>query len=146
MIYQEWAQRTSEISCSTREINLVFPSSHVFFCLLYKQITKFSEKQKNVRPWQCVLQQIIFSHVKISYFLCVFKYDFSHWPKTLYDTYVYIINWITFHITSKAEWFLRPVAYRDYWLSTRLLWRSVTVSSSRIRYENRNAPMQSGIV
>ena len=26
----------SEISCSTREINLVFPSTHVFFCLLYK--------------------------------------------------------------------------------------------------------------
>jgi hypothetical protein len=27
---------TCEISCSTREINLVFPSIHVFFCLLYK--------------------------------------------------------------------------------------------------------------
>ena len=26
----------SEISCSTREINLVCPSTHVFFCLLYK--------------------------------------------------------------------------------------------------------------
>ena len=46
------------------------------------------------RPWQCVLQQMIFSHVKISYFLRVFKYDFSQcqWPKTLYNTYVYIIN------------------------------------------------------
>ena len=29
---------------------------------------------------------------KISYFLRVFKYDFSQWPKTLYNTYVYIIN------------------------------------------------------
>jgi hypothetical protein len=37
MISHEWAQRTSEISCSTREINLVFPSAHVFFCLLYKR-------------------------------------------------------------------------------------------------------------
>jgi hypothetical protein len=44
------------------------------------------------RPWQCVLQQMIFSHVKISYFLRVFKYDFSQWPKSLYNTYVYIIN------------------------------------------------------
>jgi hypothetical protein len=44
------------------------------------------------RPWQCVLQQIIFSHVKIPYFLRVFKYDFSQWPKTLYNTYVYIIK------------------------------------------------------
>ena len=35
---------------------------------------------------------MIFSHVKISYFLRVFKYDFSQWPKTLYNTYVYIIN------------------------------------------------------
>ena len=42
--------------------------------------------------WQCVLQQMIFSHVKISYFLRVFKYDFSQWPKTLYNTFVYIIN------------------------------------------------------
>jgi hypothetical protein len=32
----------------------------------------------------------IFTH-KISYFLRVFKYDFSQWPKTLYNTYVYII-------------------------------------------------------
>ena len=24
--------------------------------------------------------------------LRVFKYDFSQWPKTLYNTYVYIIN------------------------------------------------------
>ena len=31
-----------EISCSTREINLVFPSTHVFFCLLYKlQVFQF---------------------------------------------------------------------------------------------------------
>jgi hypothetical protein len=37
---------------------------------------------------------MIFSHVKISYFLRVFKYDFSQWPKTLYNTYVYIINLI----------------------------------------------------
>jgi hypothetical protein len=44
------------------------------------------------RPWQCVLQQMILSHVKISYFLRVFKYDFSQWPKTLYNIYVYIIN------------------------------------------------------
>ena len=35
---------------------------------------------------------MIFSHVKISYFLRVFKYDFSQWPKTLYNTYVYIIK------------------------------------------------------
>jgi hypothetical protein len=35
---------------------------------------------------------MIFSHVKISYFLRVFKYDFSQWPKILYNTYVYIIN------------------------------------------------------
>ena len=27
----------NEISCSTREINLIFPSTHVFFCLLYKR-------------------------------------------------------------------------------------------------------------
>jgi ABC-type Mn2+/Zn2+ transport system ATPase subunit len=47
--------------------------------------------------WQCVLQQMIFSHIKILYFLRVFKYDFSQWPKTLYNTYVYIINIIILH-------------------------------------------------
>ena len=40
MIYIEnntWVRgNTRFISCSTREINLVFPSTHVFFCLLYK--------------------------------------------------------------------------------------------------------------
>ncbi len=35
---------------------------------------------------------MIFSHVKISYFLRVLKYDFSQWPKTLYNTNVYKIN------------------------------------------------------
>jgi uncharacterized protein (DUF983 family) len=34
------------------------------------------------------LAKMIFSHVKISYYLRVFKYDFSQWPKTLYNTYV----------------------------------------------------------
>ena len=32
------------------------------------------------------LTKMIFSHVKLSYFLRVFKYDFSQWPKTLYNT------------------------------------------------------------
>ena len=35
-------------SCSTREINVVFPSTHVFFCLLYKgqsYQTKYIENQ-----------------------------------------------------------------------------------------------------
>jgi hypothetical protein len=33
----------------------------------------------------------------ISYFLRVFKYDFSQWPKTLYNTYVYIIKYIYYY-------------------------------------------------
>jgi hypothetical protein len=31
------ARKYQIYNCSTREINLVFPSTHVFFCLLYKQ-------------------------------------------------------------------------------------------------------------
>ena len=30
--------------------------------------------------------------VKISYILCMIKYDFTQWPKTLYHTIVYEIN------------------------------------------------------
>ena len=41
---------------------------------------------------------MIFSHVKISYFLRVFKYDFSQWPKNLYNTYVYIIMPFILHL------------------------------------------------
>jgi hypothetical protein len=39
--------------------------------------------------------------LKISYFLRVFKYDFSQWPKTVYNTYVYIIKCITVTILCK---------------------------------------------
>jgi hypothetical protein len=91
MISHEWAQRTSEISCSTREMNLVFPSTHVFFCLLYKQNSV--KNNKTSVAMRFTTNDI--SHVKISYFLRVFKYDFSQWPKTLYNTYVYIIKLIT---------------------------------------------------
>jgi hypothetical protein len=91
-----WKYQIYFISCSTREINLVFPSTHVFFCLLYKQNSVKTIK----RPWQCVLQQMIFSHVKISYFLRVFKYDFSQWPKTLCNTYVYLCNTYVYIIIS----------------------------------------------
>jgi hypothetical protein len=45
-----------------------------------------------LRAFWLACTNMIFSHVKISYFLRVFKYDFSHWPKTLYNTYVYIIK------------------------------------------------------
>ena len=38
------------------------------------------------------LTKMIFSHVKISYFLRVLKYDFSQWPETLYNTDVYEIS------------------------------------------------------
>jgi hypothetical protein len=55
------------------------------------------------RPWQCVLQQMIFSHVKISYFLLVFKYDFSQRPKTLYNTYVYIIKILKYSLRDKSS-------------------------------------------
>jgi hypothetical protein len=47
------------------------------------------------------LAKMIFSHAKISYFLREFKYDFSQWPKTLYNTYVYII---INNYSLKARW------------------------------------------
>ena len=37
-ISHDWAKRTSEISCSTWEINFIFPSIHVLFCLLHKKL------------------------------------------------------------------------------------------------------------
>ena len=40
---------------------------------------------------------MIFSHVKNIVFLRVFRYDFSQWPKTLYNTDVYKINSLPSH-------------------------------------------------
>ena len=47
-ISHEWAKRTSEISCSTREINFIFPNIHVLFCLLYKKLLLLSHKIRAV--------------------------------------------------------------------------------------------------
>ena len=38
------------------------------------------------------LAKMIFSHVKNIVFLRVFRYDFSQWPKTLYNIDVYEIK------------------------------------------------------
>jgi hypothetical protein len=68
MISHEWAQRTSEISCSTREINPVFPSTHVFFCLLYKQN---SMKNNNTSVAMRFTTNDIFTRKNIVFFTCV---------------------------------------------------------------------------
>ena len=68
-----------------REINLVFPSTHVFFCLSYKQN---SVKNNKTSVAMRFTTNDIFTR-KISYFLRVFKYDFSHCPK-LYITLMFI--------------------------------------------------------
>jgi hypothetical protein len=88
--HELWAPRMSEISCSTREINLVFPSTHVFFCLLYKQ-NSVKNNQTSVARRFTTNDIFTVTHKNIV-FLRVFKYDFSQWPKTLYNTYVYIIK------------------------------------------------------
>ena len=65
MISHEWAQRTSEIteiSCSTREINMVFPSTHVFFCLLHKGQSLKSDNFYR----KAIIEKRSFSHVRLS--------------------------------------------------------------------------------
>ena len=39
---------TSEISCSNREMNFIFPSIRVLFCLLYKKIALFPLKDRAI--------------------------------------------------------------------------------------------------
>ena len=46
MEYISRVQRTSEISCSTREINFIFPSIHALFSLLYKTIVLLFHKHR----------------------------------------------------------------------------------------------------
>jgi hypothetical protein len=66
------------------------------------------------------LQQMIFSHVKISYFLRVFKYNLSQWPKTLYNTYVYIIKLIMLVIYKNTHWWLH--VWPVLWYVSPVLW------------------------
>ena len=56
------------ISCSTREINLVFPSTHVFFCLLYKQN---SVKNNKTSVAMRFTTNDIFTRKNIVFFTCV---------------------------------------------------------------------------
>ena len=70
---------------NTRFISSVehdIPSTHVFFYLLYKQ-----NSVKNNKTSMRFTTNDIFTRKNI-----VFKYEFSQWTKTLYNTYVYIIN------------------------------------------------------
>jgi hypothetical protein len=62
--------------------------THVFFCLLYKQNSVKNNKTSVAMRFTTI---DIFTRKNIV-FLRVFKYDFSQWPKTIYNTYVYIIN------------------------------------------------------
>ena len=72
-----------------------FPSNYVIFCLFYerrKKIYTGSTYYVDIVGLYVVfdwLAKMMFSHVKKSYFLRVFKYDFSQWPKSLYNTDVY---------------------------------------------------------
>jgi hypothetical protein len=77
----EWAQRRSEISCSTREINLVFPSTHVFYCLLYKQNSVKNNKTSVVMRFTT---NDIFTRKNIVFFISVAKNYIG------YNTYMFI--------------------------------------------------------
>ena len=37
------AKPTSEITLSTQEINFIFPSIHLLFCLLYKKLSRYPQ-------------------------------------------------------------------------------------------------------
>ena len=83
-ISHEWAKRTSEISCSTREMNFVLPSIHVHYSVYFININ--TKNGFSLGRWNDIFTR------KNIVFLCVLKYDFSQWPKTLYHTNVYEIK------------------------------------------------------
>ena len=76
----------SEISCSTQEINLVFPSTHVFFCLLYKQN---SVKNNKTSVAMRFTTNDIFTHKKYSIFCVCLNTIFLSGQK-LYITLMFI--------------------------------------------------------
>ena len=49
------------------------------------------------------LMKRIFSNVKMSYFLRVFKYDFSQWPKTLHNTATDVYEIIFFNLCHVSD-------------------------------------------
>ena len=69
-----------KITCSTREINLVFPSTHVFFCLCKGQSLKSDNFYR-----KAIIEKRQFSHVRLSV-LSVLEISIKHF--TLYNKVV----------------------------------------------------------
>ena len=75
----------------------------------------------------------------MSYFLRVFKYDFSQWPKTLYNTYVYIINCYTllYRVHSTPTTCVScPSFVREYETASVGLWPTYTSHRRTLYYAN----------
>ena len=100
-IFYEWAQRTSEIFFQHERRNFVSLSGYVMFYLLYKH-------QWNTQPFHCnsffgvkgaiyyeAIGTVIFSHVKITCYFHVWRYQVFARKLTWYFIGVYIIKGIS---------------------------------------------------
>ena len=102
-IFHEWAQRTSEIFFQHEKRNFVSPSGHVIFYLLYKH-------QWNTKPfhfysflvWKArfhdvAIAKVIFSHVKITCYFHIWRYQVFARKLTWYFIGFYITKLVIFH-------------------------------------------------
>ena len=93
-ISHEWAQRTSDIYCSTRQINFMFSSQPCDIVFIYKGQKKIYMESMClciiIRGFWLANENDIFTRKQYRIFY-VFKYDFSPWPKTLYFINISVI-------------------------------------------------------
>ena len=76
-IFHEWKQRTSEICFQHEKRNLVSPSGHVMFYLLYKHQDEMQNHFTLIVFW-CERRDLLWSHSNGNIFTCEDNMLFSH--------------------------------------------------------------------
>ena len=84
-ISHEWTKRTSQISCTTREINFIFPSIHVYHSVCFININK-----DNLN-WELIFTLDIFTRKNIVFYVYWNKIFFSGQKLVLWSQW-YLCN------------------------------------------------------
>ena len=106
-----WAKQASEISCSTREINFIFPSIHVLFCLLYKK-----NKTSHIIPQKS-------THVRLLWWCS--------------SSYFYSEKYLSSQAGLEPTTFRSPVIPSNYWANPQPTFSHLSSNSSMVRASHR---------
>ena len=95
-IFHEWTQRTSEICFQHEKRNLVSPSGHVMFYLLYKH--QWNAKPFHFNSFWCERRDLLCSLSKGDIFTCADNTLFSHVKISSFCTKAHlVIHWCLYN-------------------------------------------------